>query len=551
MAKRFDKLTILIFSALFVLFLVLISLNSFSYIKSGISDKMLEEKKPLENIVIIKIDDDSINKIGRWPWDRDVFARLIEKTKDAKVVGIDVSFFEASSNDSPLEKALSERDNVILASEINYGKAYKPIFNTTTGYVNLVTDYDGVTRRVSTELSDEMLPFAFEIYKTGWESSAEFERRTYLINFASFKNKGLSAHEVLAAEYDFKNKIVLIGATAPNLHDNYFVPTSQGLAMGGVEIHGSVLQNLILEDFLKSQSRLSVIFLVLVLGMLGMFVLSRVKIIYSIPVVLLILVGYSILAILAVSHYNYLMDMFFVPLSLILFTGAGMGMNYMEERKQNKYLTDAFGKYVSRDLVNEIVSRRQELKLGGSKREITVFFSDIRDFTPLSEKLSPEELVSLVNEYMTEMTKVILKHNGTVDKFVGDAIMAIWNAPLEEKQHALLACQSAVEQIKVLGRLNKKWAKKKINVRIGCGINTGEAIIGNMGSEDRFDYTAIGDNVNLASRLEELTKEHAAKIIVAESTYLLVKNKFKFRRLGSVKVKGKNKPVNAYELVVE
>ena len=237
---------------------------------------------------------------------------------------------------------------------------------------------------------------------------------------------------------------------------------------------------------------------------------------------------------------------------VFIFTSAGIAINYLEEKKQRAYLTDAFGKYVSKDLLSQIIDKEHQLKLGGAKREITIFFSDIRGFTNISEKLSPDKLVQFVNEYLTEMTKIIMENKGTVDKFVGDAIMAFWNAPFLEKDHSRLACLTAVSQVRRLKELQKIWKKQRLPLmKIGCGIHTGEAVIGNMGSDDRFDYTAMGDAVNLSSRLEGLTKQYRVDIIISESTYQKIKDEFNCRLLDKVKVKGKKLPIKIYELSVE
>ena len=552
--NKYDKKALIFFSILYLFFVVLVFVGALSHIRHGIEDNLEGGKKPLDNIVIIKIDDDSINKIGRWPWNREVFAELLNKTNDAKAIGIDVSFFESSINDGNLNATLKEMNNVILAAEINGDKLYKPIFEAEFGYVNLKTDDDGITRKVETSISNEYKPFAFKIYEKSRNKEVSANLGRYKINFVgnpgSFNS--ISLFDVLQNNLNFENKIVLVGATAPDLHDNYFVPTSEGIPMPGVEIHANILQNLILDDFVKEQNRAITAFLILVLGFLCTFVVSRMKIYYVIPIVVAFIIVNTLIGIYVFSKFNYLIDLFFVPLAAIIFTGAGVGLNYLEEKKQNTYITNAFGKYVSKDLLNEIISKRHELKLGGTKRNVTIFFSDIRGFTSISEKLSPEELVSFVNEYLTDMTKIIMKYSGTVDKFIGDAIMAFWNAPLDEKDHAELACKSAVEQYKKLEELKKKFANRNLpHIEIGCGINTGDAIIGNVGSEDRFDYTALGDNVNLASRLESLTKLYGVDIIISESTYGIVKDKFKCRKLDNVKVKGKKIPITIYELCVD
>lgn len=550
--EKFVSFTTFIF--LFLIFFLLIYFNSFYFLRNSLSDRLYGGDKTLDNILIVKIDDYSINKIGRWPWDRDVFAEILNKTSDAKVVGVDVSFFEKSSSDEELKKVLEKNSNIILASEIIDGALIKPIFNASTGYVNLITDSDGVTRSFDTSLNQSTEHFGVEIFKK-INPNKKIESKKYLINFASAPNSfnSISSYDVLNNQDNklFEDKIILIGATAPDLHDTFFVPTSNGIAMPGAEIHANILQNFYLDNFLQNQGKFSIFLFSVVVSVLCFFFLSRIKIYYILPILILFLLAYCVSAVYLFSKMHYILDLFFIPLSVLLFTGSGAAVNYLEEKNQRVYLKNAFGRYVSKDLLKEIVEKKQKLKLGGSKREITIFFSDIRGFTSISEKLSPEELVELMNEYLSEMTKVILKNKGTVDKFIGDAIMAFWNAPLEEKEHSFYACASALEQIKELEKVNDSLKKRNLPViEIGCGIHTGDAIVGNMGSEDRFDYTAIGDSVNLASRLEGLTKQYGVRIIISESTYKKVKEKFKFRKLDKVKVKGKNFAIEIYELCV-
>jgi adenylate cyclase len=547
-----------VFIAMLVLVWVLIFFNAFSNIRANISDRLHGEDEPLNNIVIVRIDDESINSVGEWPWPRNVYAELLNNVKDAKIVGVDISFFEKSEDDLFLNRTISEMKNIVLASEVNEGKLYRPIFDAKTGYVNLFTSIDGVTRSIKTGLSNEEMPFSFLIYEEVWGDRREYSAGEFNIRFVNKPGSfdSVSAYDLLSnrSRMNFTGKIVLIGATAPNLHDSYFVPTSYGRAMPGVEIHANVIQNLMLNSFLKKQDRFSLILAASLLGFLFFFIFSKLRIYYTILVILLFIVSHILITIILFDKFNYILDVFFMPLSIIVFAGAGIGINYLEERKQNRFITDAFSKYMSPDLVNEILSKRQELKLVGTKREITIFFSDIRGFTSISEMLTPEELVSLINKYLTEMTEIIMKHKGTVDKFIGDAIMAIWNAPLLDSSHAKNACCSALEQIKRLAELKDKLASENLpEIKIGCGINTGEAIIGNMGSENRFDYTALGDSVNLASRLESLTKHYGVNIILSEFTYEKLRGdrKFSFRKLDRVRVKGKKVPINLYELCVD
>jgi len=205
---------------------------------------------------------------------------------------------------------------------------------------------------------------------------------------------------------------------------------------------------------------------------------------------------------------------------------------------------------VSTSVVNEILRHPEQLKLGGDKKELTVLFSDIRGFTSISEGLSPEELVHLLNEYLTVMTDIVFKHEGTLDKYMGDAIMAIYGAPFEQEDHAARACLSALEMMEALKLLNKKWmGEGKPPLDIGIGINTGLMMVGNMGSEQLFDYTVMGDAVNLGSRLESANKSYRTNILISESTYEEVREEFVCMEVDSVRVKGKNLPVKIYQLL--
>lgn len=547
------------FAIVSVIFLILILFNAFAPIQAKITDSLHGKKNVLNNIVIITIDDESINSIGRWPWDRSVYADMLGKIQNPKAVGFDLSFFEPNlkqGDDDSFNETLKGFDNIILASEISGNQIYKPIFNADHGYVNLITDSDGVVRSLKSVPDQEEMPFAFKVYGRAFNATSK-EHGIYHINFADSPGsfRSIKAKDLLNGQPEnFTGKIVLIGATAPDLHDTFVVPTSKGIEMSGVEIQANIIQNLILNNFIKKQNFSLTFLFAFILGLLGMFFLSKLKTHYMVLSVLGIIVLYYFLGIFLFNNFDYITNFFFPPLSLIVFAGSGVGINYLEEKKQTSYLTNAFGKYVNKDLLREIVEHKKELNLGGEKRTITVLFSDIRNFTSISEKLSPEALGNMINSYLTKMAEVILDNRGTIDKFIGDAIMAFWNAPVEEKDHAELACNSAISKIKALKKFNEELKLQGHDpIEIGCGIHTGEAFVGNFGSNDRFDYTALGDTVNISSRLEGLTKYYKVSIIVSESTHKSVKNRKNliFRKLDVVKVKGKEKPLVIYELCVK
>jgi adenylate cyclase len=239
------------------------------------------------------------------------------------------------------------------------------------------------------------------------------------------------------------------------------------------------------------------------------------------------------------------------PLLTLLITYTTLTVyHYITEERERKKIRGAFSYYVSTAVVDEVLKNPQQLKLGGDKKDLTVLFSDIRGFTTLSESLTPEELVQLLNEYLTVMTDVVFKYDGTLDKYIGDALMAIYGAPLEQQNHPASACHSALEMMEALAKLNDKWiGEGRKPLDIGIGINTGGMMVGNMGSDQRFDYTVMGDAVNLGSRLEGANKNYRTNILISETTYERVRDEFVCMEVDSVRVKGKKQPVRIYQLL--
>lgn len=550
----------------FILSLMLF-LGLFSNIQLKLSDNLYGGKTALDGIVIVAIDDDSLQEIGRWPWDRTVFAKTVENLNSSKAIGIDVAFFEDSApeQDAAFGKALSEK--VVIPIEFTsfarengriVGKRMlepvKELSSAQTGYVNIVTDKDGVTRAVNMDVSSEHSAFAQVLYKVYWRKDFEKNPSRFLVNFVGSPGsfKYYSFADVYSERVDsneFKDKLVLIGATSPDMHDDYFVPTSSGKAMPGVEIHANTLQTMINKDFLSEQGKWSTILLMLAVSFLLALVIYRFRIAGATIAAPILVIGYLFFAIYMFEH-GILMNLVYIPLAIVVtYTGETVYFYYSEKKERQK-TRGAFSKYVAPAVVDELMKDPSKLKLGGARKEITVFFSDIRGFTTISEKLTPEKLVHVLNEYLTAMTDIVMKHAGVVDKYIGDAIMAFWGAPLVQPDHAEMACNTALDMMTKLGELQIKWAKEKFpEINIGIGLNTGHAVIGNMGSYERFDYTAMGDTINLGSRLEGLTKSYGVQIIVSESTKKAVKGKFVFRKLDLVRVKGKKKPITIFELV--
>jgi adenylate cyclase len=239
----------------------------------------------------------------------------------------------------------------------------------------------------------------------------------------------------------------------------------------------------------------------------------------------------------------------FYPASTGFFTFLGMTIyRVVSEEKEKKFIKNMFQRYVSSQIVDELIKNPEMLALGGQRRYLSVFFSDIRGFTSMSEKMQPEEIVKILNEYLTEMTDIIFRYRGTLDKFIGDAVMAIWGAPHYLKNHAELAIRAALEMQKKVAQLCEMWKQQNMKqIGIGMGINTGDVVCGNMGSATFSDYTVIGDNVNLAARLEENAK--AGQILISQATFEEVSEIVKVRKMPPLKVKGKEKPIEVYEVL--
>jgi len=350
-----------------------------------------------------------------------------------------------------------------------------------------------------------------------------------------------------------KDKIAFVGATEIGIYD--LRPTPFDATQPGIEIHATVAANALEKRFLKydgvtqEMEIACIILFPLLLGILlafapgtfaGLGIMGAVTIVFAV--------------------FNYQMFATAFRDMTVIYPLLGIGITYLGSEawrnlvveRKGRHLKKAFSSYVSPDLVKQIEKDPDKLILGGEQRELSILFSDIRGFTTVSESLTPPELVKLLNEYLSPMTRIVLEEKGTLDKFIGDAVMAIFNAPLDVTDHADRACTAAVRMMERLAELNRDFQARGMNtIDIGIGINTGPAVVGNMGADIRFDYTAIGDSVNLASRLEGLNKYYGSHILVSEDCRSKVTDsRFIFREVDRVRVKGKHLPVVMYELMI-
>jgi adenylate cyclase len=350
----------------------------------------------------------------------------------------------------------------------------------------------------------------------------------------------------------FRDKIVLVGATAVGIYDLRVTPFSS--TFPGVEIHATVIDNILHENFLTHSSfvRMIDVGAIILFGLIMGLPVSRLRPISGMATALLIIAVFIAMNFLAFFRFNVWLNLVY-PLITMMMIYLGITIyHYFKEEQEKKKIRGAFQYYLTSSVINEMLKNPGKLKLGGDRRNLTVLFSDIRGFTTISEKMTPEELIMLLNEYLTAMTNQVFYYDGLLDKYMGDAIMAVFGAPLDQPDHARRACLTALAMMRELRRLQNKWkAEGRPIFDIGIGINSGEMVVGNMGSAMRFDYTVMGDMVNLGSRLEGANKEYGTNIIISEFTYNHVKDTICCREIDSVRVKGKTRPVRIFELLGE
>ncbi len=361
----------------------------------------------------------------------------------------------------------------------------------------------------------------------------------------------LSLADVADGAFDpvrIKDKVVVVGTTAVGTFDQRVTPFDSFAP--GLYTHAAVIDSILTRSFLVQPSSLVLVEAALLLALALAFGLAIPRLPTWGQVLMMIAAAGGYFALDGALFARGLALNTVTPLAEILALSFGLIFyGYVTADQEKRQVRAAFQYYLTKSVMEEMLRHPEKLKLGGDKRELTVLFSDIRGFTTISERLAPEELVRTLNEYLTPMTNLVFETEGTLDKYMGDALMAVWGAPLPQKDHALRACAAALRMLEELSKLRAQWrAQGRPDIDIGIGINSGPMAVGNMGSAMRFDYTVMGDNVNLGSRLEGTNKEYGTRIIISEHTYSLVRDRVTARELGSVRVKGKRQPVVIYEL---
>lgn len=525
-------------------------------VEEKIQDRFFLTSHTPSQIIIIAVDDHSIDAIGQWPWKREVFAHIIEHLQSARVVGFDIHFSEPSSrgesDDALLATAIAESTvPVIFPVELSTTGAPKvsplPVFadSAHTGVINVEGDSDGVVRVTQSMRAGKE---SFEYLLTSKQVSPDSTPRRIAYQGPAHTYVHFSVTDLLDDKIPpqvLSGATVLVGATALSLHDT--IQTPFGL-MSGVEVHANAIETLERDIHFYEPSHAVGILLILLSALIALLVLHTTRNNFVVLIVSQLALALSILlgAILLFSHY-ILIPFAYMILTSALTAGALIAYFYIIESKEKTFIRKTFQYYLMPEIIDELVSHPERLTLGGEKRKVTVFFSDIRGFTTISEGMSPEVLTGFINEYLTGMTDIIMKHGGLVDKYIGDAIMAFWGAPLANEKQELEAVAAYKEMREVLVTLNKEWEARSLPpIAIGVGIATGDVIAGNMGSERRFNYTLMGDEVNFASRIESLTKTYGVGCLLSETTAKAVGA---VREIDVVRVKGKKEPRKLFTLL--
>lgn len=574
----------------------------------------LDDKHPHPDVVFLAVDERSVNRLGRWPWDRDLFAAGISKLDQAKVVVLDMVFSETSSpeKDAVLADTIADLDNTVcgfflrndatenlneetkeVLSESSLERLFVkhlPFVETTFAEVNIprilssctlnasfstLADRDELYRRYPIAVIFDSLVYpslGVQALRYAKNEDVEIREKTtggyyilfddkaididekgfMLLNYYPLKNYNIISFSDLtdgkvSSSY-FKDKIVVVGITEAGISDIRATPLGQ---IPGPLLHYTFISNY-LQDIFTVQYEWAE-FMVLTLLLLIPFLLDRfvTSIGKRISLYLGIYILYFGLSKLLFVQFNIWLDTFYPFVGLFLLAMAHELFLFKLKEGESKFIKGAFSSYLSPALLNEIIRHPEKLKLGGERRDVSIMFTDIRGFTSISESIKPEELIEMLELYFTPMTKIVLKNSGTMDKFIGDAIMAFYNAPVDVPDHPACVCRTALEMIEELKHVNEILAQRGLPpIDIGAGINSDEVIVGNMGSEGRFEYSVIGDGVNLASRLEGLNKTYKTHIIISEFTQARLGDEFLTRRLDTVKVKGKEKAVVIYELMI-
>ena len=544
------------------------------------------------NIYVIGIDEDSLRELGAWnDWDRDIMAQMIQvlnadPNARPAVIGIDVSYFSETDpvHDKALADAAAQAGNVVMAAEVIYADSVqydeqgKPFVKkmtvsaidypyqalrsvTSQGIINTLAEKDGVIRNSIHKAEHQ----GETIYSFGDTIYREYAKKhnlpldtqppldplnRYRIPFTGLPGDyfGGSFVQVLNGNISprlFADAIVLIGPYAPGMMDQYYTPIDSGRMMYGVEIHANIIDSLLSQNFKQTVPiwvQAVVLFLITILAY-WLFYLVEPKM--SAVILLVMIVGYLYSVTLCYS-LGWIISAIYLPIVVTLLYLYRLVYRYFTEKAKRQIAVNTFKRYLEPQVVEHLLrDDMAKQHMDSVKRDVAILFADIRGFTPMSESLQTSQVVGILNEYLSLASSAIFQQQGTVDKFIGDSVMAIFNAPLDLDDYTFRAVAAALDIAQgtkaMQAQLQERFGR---TIHIGIGIHCGEAIVGNIGANFRMDYTAIGDTVNTAARLENMAQ--AGQILASAAVYERVKNRVQASRLGQFTLKGKANQVEVY-----
>ncbi|SCW57035.1 adenylate cyclase [Rhizobium mongolense subsp. loessense] len=558
----------------------LLELRSFDYL-STVDDPL----PPADAPVIVAIDEPSLAEMNeQWPWPRSLHARLIRQLRaaGAKAIGLDIIMAEQSSREDDAAITAAVGPDIVLAGDetlIQTPQADQLIRATPmpqlteagarTGIASIDLGGDGVFRNIPSYQDG----FAITLAQAAGKAPGRLPAHALIQSFGPSRSyptvsyyQALDPENFLPKDF-FKDRVVFVGLSlqnAPEIDkggaDAFATPYTvhTGRLVAGVEIQATIYDNIV-HRYSIELARLPVV----ALAILFAAILAAATVWKSTGwrtfVATVIFIGVAA----ALSYAGIRLGNLFVsPLGpVVAYVSVAFGQaafDFAEERRKKKQITLAFSQYISPDLVKRLSEDPSQLKLGGERRTLSVLFSDVRGFTTIAETLKddPEQLTGLINRLLTPLSDVVMDHAGTIDKYMGDCIMAFWNAPLDDADHALHAVAASLAMQEAIASLNRQLEiEARINgtplhaLKMGVGINTGECVVGNMGSNRRFDYSCLGDAVNLASRLEGASKNYGVALLLGEQTAKLVAGTYTVAELDRVLVKGKTLPTPVFTVL--
>lgn len=579
--------------------LVIVAVISLYYLQlpllEGFEDKTFDFRvktfragvKPSKEIAIIAIDDKTVAELGRFPFSRTHYADLLKVTREAgsKAVLFDIFFPEPQSEyaDRKLADSISAAGNVVLAGGFGFSRdgtasaftSNIPMLQDSArsiAHVNVVPDDDGVIRYtpLAIKYSGKFYPslalaaaMAFKDKTDFTASDAAFESGflkletdsdlRMLINYTGPPGiyERFSFTDVVnkrIPDGKLKNRILFVGVTALGIYDMRITPFSNNSP--GVEVNANIADNIIRGDFIRRSSLERLIDLLLIIASAVSTAIASWKLrqVFSFPALFISIAAYSALIfyLFAAGHW---ISLVYPAAAIVLSYSSAAYLRFFTADRQAGEIRDMFSSYVSKRIVDQLVKNPELAKIGGESRELTIMFADVQNYTTYSESRHPADVVRILNVYLEEMTNIVVKYDGTLDKFMGDGIMAYWNAPIRQDNHAELAARCAIEMIERMVPLQEQWrAAGDEPLTWGVGLNTGEVIIGNIGAfGKKMEYTAIGDNVNLTFRIQNFSRE-AGSAVMTHATYEMISDIVVSDRIGDILVKGKNNPVEVYAL---